>query len=361
MVGGQFGNMIDIEFYQKFAALFDSGFKGSKSKEDIFGMLEDIRSKEPVVYNIETTNRCNMRCQMCPRTTMMTRSIEDISYTTFKSIVEQIKPHTETSWNKWRTFCEQKYGIFEDDIPSENHFFLYIISKVIQLHGYGDPLLDKNMSDYIELLSKENIQSYFSCNPANIDLDASFRMIDSGLSYLKYSIESVDSDVHSQIRNDKKNIAESIEQIYKVINYRDRRQAKTIIVITMLDLNRKNQIEDFQRLKEVFDGYDVYIYLKSEDCMWVRGDYHLNKSIHWREVCKHPWMTMTIKSNGEAAMCMEDFNNEIILGDATRETLIDIWNGEKYRDFRRKHIWGDSQFRCSQHCDMNLLCDYLSY
>lgn len=360
MAGGQFGDMIDIEFYQKFSDLVESEFRGAKSKDEVFNMLEEIRSREPIIYNIETTNRCNMRCQMCPRTTMMTRGIEDISYTTFKDIVDQIKPHTEDSWNKWKKFCEQKYGIYENGKPSENHFFLYIISKVIQLHGYGDPLLDKNMSSYIELLSERNIQSYFSCNPANIDLDASYRMIDSGLSYLKYSVESIDSSVHSQIRNDKKNIRESIEQIYNIINYRDRKQANTTIVITMLDLNRKNQTEDFQLLREAFEGYDVYIYLKSEDCMWVRGEYHLNKSIHWNEVCKHPWMTMTIKSNGEATMCMEDFNNEIILGNASHEKLIDIWNGEKYMEFRRKHIMGDEHFRCSQRCDMNLLSDYLN-
>lgn len=40
-------------------------------------------SDHPVVYNIETTNRCNMRCKMCPRTTMMTRKIEDIDRETF--------------------------------------------------------------------------------------------------------------------------------------------------------------------------------------------------------------------------------------------------------------------------------------
>ena len=39
--------------------------------------LESFRSREPVVYNIETTNACNMRCAMCPRTTMMTRQHRD--------------------------------------------------------------------------------------------------------------------------------------------------------------------------------------------------------------------------------------------------------------------------------------------
>ena len=42
-----------------------------------------------------------------------------------------------------------------------------------------------------------------------------------------------------------------------------------------------------------------------------------------------PWPFMTIKSNGESVECAEDYNNEIILGDAKSESLYDIWNGEK--------------------------------
>ena len=60
----------------------------------------------------------------------------------------------------------------------------------------------------------------------------------------------------------------------------------------------------------------MYLYLKSEDQQWYRKDYHGTQSVHWSECCKHPWMSMTIKSNGEACMCMEDFDNEIVLGDA---------------------------------------------
>lgn len=132
-------------------------------------------SDHPVVYNIETTNRCNMRCKMCPRTTMMTRKIEDIDRETFLNVVDQIQPHSKEDWALWKTYCEKKYGISEDDVASENHFFLYIISKVIQLHGYGDPLLDKHMEEYVRILHEKGFESYFSCNPANIDFESTFK------------------------------------------------------------------------------------------------------------------------------------------------------------------------------------------
>ncbi|WP_373265352.1 radical SAM/SPASM domain-containing protein [Hungatella hathewayi] len=347
--------MIDINFYRKFdevARLVENG--GLSGEEDIFNALEAIRSKDPVVYNIETTNRCNMRCQMCPRTTMMKRKIEDIDRETFIKVVDQLKPHSREDWELWKKYVEEKYGITEDDM-SENHFFLYIIPRVIQLHGYGDPLLDRHMGEYIRILKERGFYSYFSCNPANIDMVRTREMLDNGLDYIKYSIESVDDQVHKQVRGEASNFSISYQKILEVLDYKKKHNVSTTVVITMLDLNRTNQREDYDRLLKAFEGLDVYIYLKSEDCQWYRKDYHGTKSVHWSEYCKHPWMSMTIKSNAEAAMCMEDYNNEIIFGNASRESLYEIWNGSVYETFRRQHIRVCGNIKCIHECDMRLL------
>ena len=162
--------MLDIGFYMRFHELIKSLDENKEyTSDEMYEKLEAIRSKEPVVYNIETTNRCNMRCKMCPRTTMMTRGNEDINRETFLNVVKQIRPHTEEEWATWKAFCEKTYGIYENEM-SENHFFLYIIPKVIQLHGYGDPLLDQHMAEYVKILHDNGFYSYFSCNPSNIKL-----------------------------------------------------------------------------------------------------------------------------------------------------------------------------------------------
>lgn len=349
--------MLDINFYMAFHELTQ---KLDKEKiytaDEMYNELEKIRSKNPVIYNIETTNRCNMRCKMCPRTTMMTRKNEDINFETFFNVVKQIRPHTPEEWAKWKKFCEKTYGIYENEM-SENHFFLYIIPKVIQLHGYGDPLLDTHMAEYVKALHDNGFYSYFSCNPANINLERTYQMLDSGLDYIKYSIESVNDAEHKAIRGEASNFSDSYKKIKTVLRYKEMHNLNTTIVITMLDLNRTHQKEDFDKLLEAFKDLDVYIYLKSEDCQWYRKDFHGTKSIHWSEICKHPWMTMTVKSNGEATMCMEDFNNEIILGDTNRQSLYDIWNGEEYRKFRYQHLFAKDDIKCVHECDMKLMGD----
>jgi MoaA/NifB/PqqE/SkfB family radical SAM enzyme len=351
--------MIDIRFYMQAHEFVQKMIAGEKFERDyLVNKFNEFRSKEPVVYNIETTNACNMRCKMCPRTTKMTRKIETMDRNIFRKIISQLSPWSNALWSLWENFVNKNYKININD-QSENHFFLYIIPKVIQLHGYGDPLLDKNMSEYINLLSEKGFFSYFSCNPANIDIENTIKMFENGLNYIKYSIESVDDEKHKEIRGEASNFTGSYNKILELLNVKARKNYKTVLIITMLDLNHSWQEEEFQKLKDAFQGLDVYIYLKSEDQQWYRKDYHGTKSVHWSEICKHPWMSMTIKSNSEVAMCMEDFNNEIILGNAKESSLIDIWNGDKYYEFRKMHFNLTKGIKCTEECDMNLVGKYL--
>ena len=326
----------------------------SFDKDFIFDEFEKHRSKAPIVYNIETTNNCNMRCEMCPRTTMMTRETETLDQETFERVVSQLSPFTDEEWKKWELFVEDNYNISPNDM-SENHFFLYIIPKVIQLHGYGDPLLDKMIASRIKILKDKGFLTYFSCNPANMDINRNLEMFENGLNYIKYSIETVDDELHKKIRGKASNSSESYKGLLQLLEEKEKCNHKTTVIVTMLDLHRSNQRDEFEKLLKAFDGLDVYIYLKSQDQQWYQEKAQKTKSVHWSEFCQHPWMSMTIKSNGEAAMCMEDFNNEIVLGDVRNESLHDIWNGEKYVQFRKDQFNLKPGIKCTEQCDMKLI------
>ena len=343
------------------------------STDKVFDIFESYRSKDPIIYNIETTNACNMRCKMCPRTTKMTRDITFLEQDFYDEIITQIKPHSEDLWSKWEKFCTETYGISPDDTPSENHFFLYIIPKVIQLHGYGDPLLDKNLGNVVKILSEYNFESYFSCNPANIDIPKTIEMMESGLDYLKYSFESTDDIKFKDIRGNAANFTEAYEKTLEVLSVKKKRGFDTTVIITMIDVGHDEiQQQEFKRLTKAFEDSNVYIYLKSEDQQWYRQDdslkdylevrgrevpdqekeFYGTNSIHWSEFCKHPWMSMSVKSDGEVHMCMEDYNNEIFLGNSKEKSLYDIWNGNLYNKFRRDHFELTSCIKCTEECDM---------
>ena len=365
--------MYDINFYMKSHGIKVLRDKEQITKEEALHLFENYRSKDPIVYNIETTNACNMRCKMCPRTTKMTRTITSLKNEFYDDILSQLTPHTPELWKEWEEFCTRTYGIAPDSPPSENHFFLYIIPRVIQLHGYGDPLLDKNLSNVVRALDDRGFESYFSCNPANINIEKTVEMMDAGLTYLKYSFESTDDLKFKDIRGNAANFTEAFEKTREVLRIKEEKNLNTQIIITMIDVGHdEEQQREFRQLVEVFKESNVYIYLKSEDQQWYRKDdslkvyledrdrevpeqekeFYGTRAIHWLEFCKHPWMSMTIKSDGEVHMCMEDYNNEVFLGDAKNNSLHDIWNGELYDQFRRAHFDLNPCIKCNKECDM---------
>ncbi len=351
--------MFDIDFYMKIFDLKKRIMAGEHfTREFLWQKFEEFRSPAPVIYNIETTNACNMRCEMCPRTTMMTRKVETMTPELFKHVIDQLKPWTNEQWTSWENFVTEKYGIRKEDM-SENHFFLHIIPRVIVLHGYGDPLLDKNIPGEVAMMTKAGLPSYFSCNPANINMERTVQTFENGLGYVKYSIESVDDTRHKQVRGQASNFTDSFRKIVELLDIKAKRNLQTTIVITMLNLNKPWQQEEFEKLKEKFKGMDVYIYIKSQDQMWYEDNKNTTQSIHWIEFCQFPWSSMTVKSNGETVECVEDFNNEIILGDAKSQMLAEIWNGAKYNQFRKNHFELKPGIKCTEQCDMTLIGKFL--
>lgn len=346
--------MIDIHFYMKANDLKKRLMFGAvKDKASVIDELESCRSKSPVVFNIETTNACNMRCTMCPRTTKMTRPVKTLNLGTYRQIVEQLTPFTVEEWQQWEAFAERNYGITNSGM-SENHFFLYVIPRVVILHGYGDPLLDPHISQRVQLLTERGIPSYFSCNPANINVDKTLELFANGLSYIKYSIDSVDDERIRTVRGSSSNFSESYAKILQLLELKEKRGYSTVIVITMIDLDNSWQQQDYEKLQSAFKDKPVYLYMKSLDQQWYTNDAKQNQSIHWTEFCQFPWSSMTIMANGLVSSCGQDYNCDIVLGDARIESLYDIWNGAAYQSFRKSHLNLSENNKCTLQCDMTM-------
>ena len=90
--------MYDIDFFKKTNNLkkkITSNLLKSADIEDISIELESLRKKSPYIYNIETTNYCNMKCVMCPRTMFMTRKNIWIDDKLFENLITDIKIHDQ--------------------------------------------------------------------------------------------------------------------------------------------------------------------------------------------------------------------------------------------------------------------------
>ncbi len=354
--------MFDINFFRNFHTikkeLLAGEYSGSSSGE-LRDTFDSFRNKSAFVFNIETTNNCNMRCIMCPRTELMNRKIGVMDSALFEDIIGQISPVASVDIDKFFIFVQDNYNIKEQDIH-ENAFYFYIVSTHLILHGYGEPLLDPLIIERVKQASARDIPTYFSCVPANIRLAVLKSLMESGLGVLKFSIDSLSDDESKKIRGDKNNFTNSFKKINEVIKMKDQNGFKTKIVITMIDMNTGEESLIKKRIfYEFWKDYPVYAYIKSQDNRWLYAEDDLMENIsHYEsQYCEYPWTSLTIMVDGSVVPCTQDYNAEMVFGNVKNDSLENIWNSEKYFNFREMHISGNfpKNYKCFERCDQKLV------
>jgi len=325
--------MYDINFYRYFFSF------PPKTVEEV----NELRSKTPVVFGIETTNNCNKKCSFCPRGRgEMTRPVITSKVKSLEKIIPHIRPWNKEEIEKWERFVENKYHISKDDM-GENHFYLYILPRVLVLHGWGEPALDKHLEQKVKRLSSAGFETYFSCNPENLHPARAEMLCADGLSYIKFSIDSTSKNIRGGRKT--RNFVETVYSIINLKNYIERNKLKTKIIITMINLEQAE--EEWALLPEYFrkeDGY--YVYRKSLNSQ--------AKSIHWSQLCFSPWYGCSIHSNDNVVLCNEDFDDSMVLGNLNDNNLFDIWNGTIAEEYRKKHH-NDTCEYCKVKCEIKTL------
>ena len=79
------------------------------------------------------------------------------------------------------------------------------------------------------------------------------------------------------------------------------------------------------------------------------------------QYCEFPWTSVTVMADGSVVPCTQDYDCEMIMGDAKKDALESIWNNENYRNLRKWHINGNfpKGFKCSERCDLKKLHQYV--
>ncbi len=351
--------MYDIEFFQKTDELKSRIMNGELTAKDvniIESELDHFRSKQPHLFNVETSNFCNMTCIMCPRTTLMTRENQWIDDEAFEEVLDQIKPHGSEDVDQFWNFIESQYGVSPKN-PSEDAFYFYTVSKCLILHGFGEPLVDKNIVRRVSACSDRGIPTYFSCVPANISVSRSEKVMEAGLNVLKFSIDSLTDDGAKKIRGKLADFESSYRTILEILELKERKGYKTTIVPCMINLAGSDENQEMQReFLDLWKGLDVFAYVKSQDNRWYfeEDEKVENRSHYFGQYCEAPWLSLTVMADGSVVPCTQDYDCELAMGNARTSSLKDIWNGDEYKKLRHFHVTGKfpAGHKCVERCDL---------
>ncbi len=352
--------MYDISFVRKSLSLRQQILEG-KPLENLFEKFESIRNKNPKVYQIETTNACNMTCIMCPRTDLMDREVGHMEMAQFKSLVDQLSGFTPDELELWDDYVK-KQGLKNSLATEEDYFYHFICSQAITLHGFGEPLMDNKIVERVQHCTRRGIKTYFSANPVNARLKIMDQLGDAGLSYLKFHLDGIDNTSQKYYRGRvDRTYEETQKRILKIIELFNSKNYPTRVILTKLKFNRNDEPD--QKFLDFWEENGVFAYIKNQHNRWLyeEDDAVENSAGYMQGYCDFPWTSMSVLQNGDVVSCPMEYNGEDPLGNINEQTIEEIWNGPKYRALRKMHIEGnfpEGHF-CVSKCDTPILNEKL--
>jgi len=257
---------------------------------------------KPFVIDIETTNMCNARCIMCPRSNMK-RPIKFLEWRTFKKIIDEAYPYTE---------------------------------KVL-LHMFGEPLLHKDLIKMIKYCKTKGIpEVLISTNGMFLTEKISRKIINSGLDTLIICLDGNTKETHEKIRPNTNYdvIVKNIEKYVKILG--QKKKPKTILQFIEMKEN-KHEVDDFIYRWSKFDNLIINIKICETWAGTVKG-HELVKIENEKFPCPKLWYSISIFSDGSIGICCRDYDKFVVVGDAKKERIYDVWHSKKMKTLRKFHI-----------------------
>ena len=226
--------------------------------------------------------------------------------------------------------------------------------RCLHLHNFGEPLLDKLLSERIRIAKKAGLKRVkIISNGSLLTEEKTRELIESGLDELKISIDGHSPETFEKIRK-KLKYADVVENIRQFIKIRDG-QGSATPRLTLNFVRSKDNLSEEKAFIQYWRGKVDSISIDKVHNWGIQYLNPLKKSVI-RKPCLRVWNTFTVLWNGEVALCCLDYDGKVILGNLEQESFQDIWQGEKLRRIRQYHIQADlSQIPICENCSKSML------
>ena len=328
---------------------------------------DSVAEAPPVCLYLEVTNRCNLLCETCPRTFEALEPPADMSMALFRRIVDQVPD----------------------------------IARVV-LHGVGEPMLVKHLPEMIRHLKARGSSTHvlFNTNGTLLAPRKHREIIDTGLDELRVSLDAAEAATFLKVRG-----KDMFDRIVRNVSSFTNLQvatgaAKPLVSLWLTGLKETvDQLPEFVRLAGRIGVKEVHLQrlvFDEQGFGMARPDSSLFEQTRAEEeaviaeataigralgvtldasgatepglslkrtaddkpwaTCRRPWSLMYFTAHGRALpCCIAPFSargyENYTLGDATQQTLREIWNSSAYQGFRTALV-GDVPPKPCQGCGL---------
>ena len=260
---------------------------------------KQIEPDAPLHLDIETTNLCNLKCSMCMRTSLSKKGLLRI-------------------------------GSMEFD------FYKHLIDQAAQMNVYsvkfnylGEPLIHPDVVKQVAYAKEKGIKEVmFNTNAVMLKPDMSKKLLDAGIDSIFFSVDSPYPEKYNDIRKGANfhKVKKNIENFMKIKEEGGYDHVQTRVSLVLMD-QTDQELDDYKSM--FLDMVGIIGYGEYTDRDKNYGDKPVENFS-----CAQPFQRMFITWDGFVFPCCFDDKQEMILGNANEEKLIDIWHNDAYKNLR---------------------------
>jgi radical SAM protein with 4Fe4S-binding SPASM domain len=287
----------------------------------------------PVSIGIELTNNCNLKCPECiTGSGKLERKQGFMDIELFKTVIKELSP------------------------------YLYNTNLYFQ----GEPMLHPQFFSFLE--NSRNTFTTVSTNGHYLSAVNSEKIVKSGLNHMIISLDGMNQETYALYRKNG-NLSTVIAGIKNLAEAKLRIRSKIKLEIQFL-VNKINE-HQIPQVKELAKSVRANLRLKSmqvnntnEIGRWLplngkfrrytlkNGEYVIKSNLPDR--CARLWFNPVITWDGKVLPCCFDKKAEHIMGDLNQDSFRDIWDGPKYRIFRKSILSGRHMIEICRNCTSGL-------
>lgn len=289
------------------------------------GKRENIGPKlpllQPYVLIVDPSSLCNLRCVWCPSSCdelikASGRNQTVMDFELFKHIIDQLSD-------------------FEEPL------------RVLRMYKEGEPLVNPRFADMVDYAKKSGYIRRVDTTTNGILLSPKVnrKIIDAGIDQINISVNGVSTEQiyrNTGRKVDYKEYVNNIKDLYK------NRGECTIYVKAIKDVFTEEEQNIFI---DTFGEISNRVYLERLSPAWPRFDFsnsgyqyeeigNYGQKVEKRQVCPYIFYIMVVNSDGTISTCVGDWKHKQIVGDVKKETVRNIWLGEKQKEYQLQHLYG---------------------
>jgi radical SAM protein with 4Fe4S-binding SPASM domain len=268
---------------------------------------------------IEPTNICNLRCPVCETGSgELGRTSRHMTLAEFKTIIGKISSHTNT----------------------------------LMFYFMGEPFLNSEAYKMIRAAKEAGIPWVTACtNGEMVDPEG---LVMSGINEVNFQIGGMTQETY-RIYRVNGSLNRALCNLRETIRLKRERAANLRVACGMILMrHNEHETEIFRRTMDEIGIDEATIvdpcvrtlaqgafYLPSDERHWYYDPAAfragaLRPRLAPKNACNWLYYSMVIHANGDVVPCCRDTKGRHIMGNLLSQDLKDIWNGERYRAFRRK-------------------------